>query len=1241
MVGELKVVIDDYYASAGDTISVAIQALNAYENFDLNAFQITIRFTPSLLTYLSTETEECLTEAWTVNSNGDIMGEVAINGFSVDNLNGSGDLFQLKFIVNEAGTDMQNTALTINNFQYNNGSPEPTIVSGLFTLRNVYDITGWTNYYSNNEAVSDVEITAEGYSSGDTITNSLGEFVFSDYYYGNYSLTANFVGEVSELLISPLDASMVARYALGLINLDGNQMLAGNVDADGDVDIYDAAIIARYCVGLVEELPAGIMVFTPETHEFLLSPAFTPRTFIGVAISDVSGNWNSSRNEWFTDGVTYDIEEDAEYLYVNINYNDEFFSLASKINYEISELEYIDYTSQVSQNSLTTFANAENGSLRLASYSIAPVSGSQIMTLKFRKLGQVDDESLEVLSIIFDENNSTITPTTYDAIQVNSKIYQNYPNPFNPSTNISFYNNKQQNIKIDIYNLKGQKVKSLFNNSLGQGIHNITWNAENVSSGNYFAKIKMADGYNDTIKGVYDIEISFWYNLLRPSGVTPIFQYSLNGFTYNNIESFTQSASGVYSISLPEISNSPNVRFRWQYLSSTVASNYLNIDDLEISGVLGNYLPPAPVQDFQIASVSPQELAFSWSAIENNFFNQYEISVMSQASLTNQLFVWNGDNDGELYSQETTTTTISGLIPNEAYYFAIRSTDISGNVSEWSEIISATPTSLPVISFLTENNTWFASQEPVIHLLVEDDVMVDASSLEYRIDANKNGIYDEDEVWIPIENYLNSNEIEVDLTLNLESDGHEYSLEVRCYDTQNSIYSYSGSNAQPGIDDDLNFNIDTLKPLVIEDVVTSEITDNSLTLEWLPYNDEDFSHYEIYYSTSYDLSLESNLFSTESDINLNNRLTSSTTITDLVTNQRYWFAVLAVDFAGNKGYLSNIVTNVLASDFLIIYDAYPLQNETQAYATSRQIQLGCKLKDAYGIDSSSIQYRYDADGNGQYDSNEEWLSAFSTERSKGFRSTSGIMNENGDFVLEVDVDVAYLTDGEELKFEFRAKDVNGYGYAYSGFEHSEGIADDWSVSIDSIFPTEISNILVGLITSTTAEIAWTSSQDANFLGYKIFYDQEPGVTSEDDYVSWLDYPELTNPGTGENIFTLSNLSPNFQYYLKVAAVDIAGNITFSDEISFFTVTDSKPKKPENITITFAGSDLILSWDNVTEDTNGNPIEDVIYDIYLSETPEFELDGSNYYDTAYENQYIFYGMGDVIQKIFFRVQAFSD
>lgn len=741
------------------------------------------------------------------------------------------------------------------------------------------------------------------------------------------------------------------------------------------------------------------------------------------------------------------------------------------------------------------------------------------------------------------------------------------------------------------------------------------------------------------LSGIYDVEISFWHDLVKPSGVTAILQYSLNGFTYNNIEIFNQSILGYYSVALPQANNGQTVRFRWQYTSSTVANNYWTVDDFVINGVVGNYLPPAAVQDFSFTAVSPQDISFNWLPIENNFFNQYEISVMSEASITNQLFIWNATNDNLLFSQETQSTTISGLTTNENYYFAIRSSDVSGNVSAWSEIISAVPTSIPIITFLTANNAWFNTQSPIISLQIEDDFMIDASSLEYRVDQNNNNLYDEDEVWLAIENYSNNSQLEIELPLTFEADGMGYRVEVRCTDTQNAIYSYSGTNFESGITDDFSFNIDTLNPLLIEDLVTSGLTPNSVTLEWLTYNEDDFSHYEIYYANSYDLSLADNLYSIESDLNLNNSQTSTTTITGLEVGQRYWFAILTVDLAGNRGALSNIVTNVLASDLPLIYAVFPEQ--TAAYANSRQIQLSCKLKDAYGLDNTSVQYRFDANGNGVYDANEEWLNAFSTNRINRSGSNSGTLNETGDFVLEVQVTVNYLTDGEDLKFEFRAKDINGFGFVYSGSESNEGIADDWSVNIDSIFPTAISNILAGLITVSTAEIAWTSSQDANFVGYKLFFSEEAEITSADNSLSWLDYPALANPGTGQNIFVLPNLNPNTQYYLKVAAVDIAGNMTFSEEITFFTINDSKPKTPENLSISFQGSDLILTWDSVTEDINGNPLDDVFYEIYVSEYPEFDLDGSNYYDTAYENQFIFYGMGQALPMIFFKIQAISD
>ena len=743
------------------------------------------------------------------------------------------------------------------------------------------------------------------------------------------------------------------------------------------------------------------------------------------------------------------------------------------------------------------------------------------------------------------------------------------------------------------------------------------------------------------LTGIYDIEISFDHDLVKPNGVTAIFQYSLNGFTYYNIENFSQSTSGIYTVELPQVSNNSTVRFRWQYLSSTVASNYWNIDDFEIFGVVGNYLPPAEVDNFHVDRVNAQDVVLAWSSIENNFFNQYEISVMNSPSLTDQLFIWNGENDESLYSQETETTIITQLTSNSPYYFAVRSSDVSGNVSEWSEIIAATPTAMPIITFLTDDNSWFNTRNPIISVNISDDVLVDASTIVYRIDLNKNGVYDLGEDWIVVDNYQNSDDLNIEIPLELISDGEDYKLEVRCSDTQNNLYSYSGTNSELGIADDLSFNVDTENPVTISDLMTTDVTDSSVTLEWYAYTESDFSNYEIYYSLDNEVTLEDNLFSAESDPNLNVNTTSTSLITGLENNQRYWFAIIAVDRAGNKSNFSNIVTNVLASDLPLIYDVTPLQEEPMPYFNSRQIQLSCKIKDAYGIDFSTVQYRNDANGNGQYDADEVWIDAYNDNLRITSRTNQGSLNAEGDYELHVIVQADWLGDGDNLCFEFRAKDISGYGYSYSGFNQDQGIEDDWSVNVDSTSPSAIDYIEMGLTTTSSAEIAWSASADNNFLGYKIFYSTEMDVTDTDDFVSWEQYPELASAGSDIIIFVLENLEPNEQYFLKVAAVDIAGNHTFSEQVLFTTSNDAKPRKPENLNIAFQGNDLVLTWDSVTEDTNGSTLEDVVYDIYVSERPDFELDGSNYYDSTYENQYIFFGIGNALPKIFFKVQAYSD
>jgi hypothetical protein len=73
------------------------------------------------------------------------------------------------------------------------------------------------------------------------------------------------------------------------------------------------------------------------------------------------------------------------------------------------------------------------------------------------------------------------------------KLQQNYPNPFNPTTTIPFSVPEQSDVKISIYDVTGRMIKTLYDRNTPAGDHSITWNAEDLASGNYFIVLSNAD----------------------------------------------------------------------------------------------------------------------------------------------------------------------------------------------------------------------------------------------------------------------------------------------------------------------------------------------------------------------------------------------------------------------------------------------------------------------------------------------------------------------------------------------------------------------------------------------------------------------------------------------------------------------------------------------------------------------------------------------------------------------------
>jgi hypothetical protein len=81
-------------------------------------------------------------------------------------------------------------------------------------------------------------------------------------------------------------------------------------------------------------------------------------------------------------------------------------------------------------------------------------------------------------------------------------LQQNYPNPFNNSTIISFNLNITENVEIYIYNILGQKVVELMNEQTVAGFHQISWNAEGLSSGVYLIRLETPEGFSQSRKAI-------------------------------------------------------------------------------------------------------------------------------------------------------------------------------------------------------------------------------------------------------------------------------------------------------------------------------------------------------------------------------------------------------------------------------------------------------------------------------------------------------------------------------------------------------------------------------------------------------------------------------------------------------------------------------------------------------------------------------------------------------------------
>jgi hypothetical protein len=95
--------------------------------------------------------------------------------------------------------------------------------------------------------------------------------------------------------------------------------------------------------------------------------------------------------------------------------------------------------------------------------------------------------------------NMVGNPVNSGSIPLAFELKQNYPNPFNPDTKISFALPETGRILLAVTNSQGEKISVVAEGIYTAGYHNLTFKAENLSSGVYFYTL-YASGFRETKK---------------------------------------------------------------------------------------------------------------------------------------------------------------------------------------------------------------------------------------------------------------------------------------------------------------------------------------------------------------------------------------------------------------------------------------------------------------------------------------------------------------------------------------------------------------------------------------------------------------------------------------------------------------------------------------------------------------------------------------------------------------------
>ncbi|GEM_PF-2038111 len=510
----------------GDSCT-AIVTVDDVTGKEIYAYGFDLQFNTADLQVTAVQSLNTLTSGWVEPVYNNTLSGVRISGAGASPLKGVGALLKITFSAAKNHAHGETTALNMQNFIFNEGSPAATVTNGQITYIGVLAISGYTRYYMNDSPVSNVTVALSGNAQDSIMTNAEGYFSFNNLQHGlSYELTAvKSQNTEKEPAISTYDAACILRYYVGSLALNEEQKLAADVSNNGEIGPFDASIILRYYVeqDVSQYAIASWKFIIPSLSNWLkpdtiynyttLNSNQTDQNLTGILIGDVTANWAGAALNRETTGlvragnITIKDQNSLE-LPVTVQEAAGYYSLGIDLTIDTEKYRVDDVSRADGLENVMLVWQENNGRLRIAAISAQAMKSSVPVTIILKSFtGELHNTRVTVNNCEIDTRRND-TPQEWDVtlaqLPARFAMQQNYPNPFNPSTRITYSLAGTVPVKLVIYNTLGQKICELVDETQNAGVYNKEWNGRDLSgldapSGVYLARLA-AGNYQKTIK---------------------------------------------------------------------------------------------------------------------------------------------------------------------------------------------------------------------------------------------------------------------------------------------------------------------------------------------------------------------------------------------------------------------------------------------------------------------------------------------------------------------------------------------------------------------------------------------------------------------------------------------------------------------------------------------------------------------------------------------------------------------